>query len=148
MAYKNKNNLWKIIGIVVLIVIIIAGIFFYIRSTQRLYNGIQTFQNMNYSVSPCNQEDQENFTKITINEDHISIHQKVKYVCCANITLRYEINGNQLNVYEDNKGLICRCMCTYEINANIPAQNIAEVKVYGVYYPEVHPYELLGELAI
>lgn len=146
MAYKKQNHLWKFIGIVLLILILAFVIFFLIRP-MFITIGPGTFDptRISYSVSPCNQEDTEVFANITINPNFVTLHQKASYVCCANITLRYEINGSQLNIYEDNKGQICRCICNYEINARIPAKNITEVKVYGIYYPEVHPYELLVE---
>ena len=48
-------------------------------------------------------------------------------------------------IKEDNKGEICKCICNYEIKATIPAKNIGKVQIYGIYYPEAHPYELLGE---
>lgn len=146
MTHESKNNLWKIIGIITLILIIISLAYFLYTRLTPFYNVDNT--KFSYSVSPCNQEDKENFTNITINENYTAIHQKVSYVCCANITLRYEINESTLSVYEDNKGEICRCICNYEIKATIPAKGINEVKVYGVYYPDLHPYELLGESSI
>jgi len=140
MIQKNKTNLWKIIGIILAIIIIGFCIYFFLLKS----NQIDTTK-FSYAVSPCNYEDKETFTNITILEDTVLVHQKLSYVCCANITLRYEINGTTLNIYEDNKGEICRCICNYEIKASIPAKNIGKVQIYGIYYPEAHPYELIGE---
>ena len=146
MVRKNQKNLWKIIGIIVLVLIIAIGLFFIIKNsgTTPLAH-TSKFENMYYLVSPCNQEDKGVFANITINPNFVKLHQKASYVCCANITLRYEINGTILNIYKDNKGEICKCICNYEIFAQINESNITEVNVYGIYYPEVHPYELLGE---
>lgn len=145
MTNKKQNKLFMIVGAIVLVLIILLAAKILIKTNVQEEITQNKFGNMIYSVSPCNQEDKETFTNITINENYTTIHQKVSYVCCANITVRYEINGSTLNIYEDNKGEICRCICNYEIKATIPAKNITEVRVYGIYYPEVHPYELLGE---
>ncbi|MBS3073779.1 DUF333 domain-containing protein [Candidatus Pacearchaeota archaeon] len=103
---------------------------------------------MYYLVSPCNQEDKGVFANITIEENKVILHQKVSYVCCANITLSYEVYDGILVINEDNKGEICKCICNYEIFAQINESGITEVKVYGIFYPDVHPYDLLGESSV
>lgn len=152
MAYKKQNNLWKIIGLVVLILIIILAVIIFIRiNFTKVYTAEK---NMLYLVSNCSLSSnvKENSAFVNITKDPINgkihLEQKANYVCCANITLKYEIENTTLKIYEDNIGKICKCICYYPITATIDEPSITKVEVYGIYYPEVHPYELLGESVI
>lgn len=77
--------------------------------------------------------------------DGIRMTQSLDYVCCANIELAVERDGNRIKVYEKNIGEMCRCMCTYDIEAEVETlPGTYRIEVYGVEYEDM-PGEKLGE---
>jgi hypothetical protein len=106
-----------------------------------------------YEVSPCSEStppDMENIVVFTPTGEGIQFEQDVKYVCCAEIVLTLEQDGDTLKVIETNQGKVCKCECGYHVSATIPVfpANTTRLEVWGVQYPEVHPLELLGEYSI
>lgn len=80
----------------------------------------------------------------------IRIDQRIAYVCCADIVLTMEREGNTLRIIEKNEGEVCRCMCGYRAHIEITGlpSGRYNVEVWGVEYPEVHPLELLGQATV
>lgn len=101
---------------------------------------------LSYTVGGCNEDNWirakgEPQFQVDIG-DSISIKQKQPYVCCAEIKVHYEVEDSTVNIYEDNEGEICKCMCSYDIDIQINEPDIDRVKVYGIKY-EGYEYELL-----
>jgi len=111
---------------------------------------------LNYTVGGCEEEMEATRSgnggevEITVEDGIIHVQLKLNYVCCAELSLTVEQEGNTLKVIEMNVGEICRCMCEYSIEANIAdvASGTYQVQVWGVQYEDVHPLELLGEATI
>ncbi len=107
---------------------------------------------MTYTVSSCLHDPEGLNASVTIysREGKVFVEQIARYVCCANITLEtkidYETEIPTIKIFERNKGEICRCICYYNITAEISnlTANVYNVEVYGIEYPNAHPFELLG----
>lgn len=87
---------------------------------------------------------------IAAEEGLVRIHQRVNYVCCAEIVVQMERQGNRIRLIERNEGDICRCFCGYTVEievSGLPGGHY-EIRVWGVEYEEVHPLDLLGEGAV
>ena len=76
----------------------------------------------------------------------IHVEQKLNYVCCADIVVRLEQDENTIKLVEKNDGEICRCICEYEVEAEISGLDpgVYEVEVWGVEYQDLYDLELLG----
>ncbi len=80
--------------------------------------------------------------------DGIRIQQVLDYVCCAVIELRLEREGNLLKVIEKNTGDICKCMCSYDVDAQIKVlPGTYKVEVWGVEH-EGYTTEKMGEAIV
>lgn len=88
--------------------------------------------------------------EITVEDGLIHVEQQLTYVCCAELKLTVEQEGNTLRVIEANAGEICRCLCEYQVQAEIADLDPGtyEVQVWGVQYRDLHPLELLGEATV
>jgi hypothetical protein len=51
--------------------------------------------------------------------DDFIIEHDISYTCCANFTLSVNVSGDRIIISENNTGDVCKCMCTYNINATI-----------------------------
>jgi len=106
-----------------------------------------------YTVGECNQDipmDQLAVwakVDITAKDGAVQIRQNLAYVCCAEIEIKVEQEGNVVKVIETNEGDLCECMCGYEVNAEIAGLPPGRytIQVWGVEYEDVHSLELLGE---
>jgi hypothetical protein len=80
----------------------------------------------------------------------IHVEQRLNYVCCADIVVRLEQDENTIKLMEKNDGEICRCICEYDIEAEISALDpgLYVVEVWGVEYQDVYTPELLGHATI
>jgi len=130
----------------IIFLITLASILLFLTSCSE-----QKTPQITYTVSSCLHDQYLNESiSIYSKERKVFIEQIVNYVCCANITLEtkidYETDIPTIKIFERNKGEICRCICTYNITAEISnlTKNIYNVEVYGIEYPNVHPFELLG----
>jgi hypothetical protein len=111
---------------------------------------------LEYTVGGCADEsetsraDATNEVKITGSVDAIRLEQRLTYVCCAELELTVEREGNTLRIMETNVGEICRCMCEYFVEAEVSGLNPGEydVEVWGVRYEDLHSPELLGEARV
>jgi hypothetical protein len=72
------------------------------------------------------------------------------YVCCAELVLTTTQEGSTIRLLEKNTGEICRCVCDYEVEADITglSPGVYQVEVWGVEYEDVHIPELLGQATI
>jgi hypothetical protein len=111
---------------------------------------------LEYTVGGCDEE-YENTRATTGGEveivgqgDTIHVGQKLAYVCCAQLELTTEQEGSTIRLLEKNVGEICRCMCDYEVEADISglSPGVYQVEVWGVEYEDVHTPELLGQATI
>ncbi len=108
----------------------------------------QTEPRLDYEVSEClraGMGGEDEYLKLTPTANGIHLEQLVSYVCCAEIELDIVRDGNVIRVNEKNVGDVCKCICDYEIEADITVlQGTYQVEVYGVEYPEMHPLALIG----
>ena len=76
----------------------------------------------------------------------IHVEQRLNYVCCADIVVTLEQAENTIRLVEKNDGEICRCICEYEVEAEISGLDpgVYEVEVWGVEYQDLYDLELLG----
>ncbi|MCJ7621694.1 MAG: hypothetical protein MUP64_15940 [Anaerolineae bacterium] len=111
---------------------------------------------LSYSVGGCS-EQSETTRAVTGGEvqivgqgDTIHVSQKLSYVCCAVLELTTTQEGSTIRLLEKNTGEICRCMCDYEVEADIAgvSPGVYQVEVWGVEYEDVHTPELLGQATI
>jgi len=111
---------------------------------------------LTYSVGGCSEESPNTRAatggevEIVGQGDTIHVSQKLTYVCCAELELTTEQEGSTIKLLEKNTGEICRCMCDYEVEADITGLNpgVYQVEVWGVEYEDVHTPELLGQATI
>ena len=111
---------------------------------------------LTYSVGGCSEQAEttraatDGEVEIVGQGDTIHVSQKLTYVCCAELVLTTEQEGSTIKLLEKNTGEICRCMCDYEVEADITGLNpgVYQVEVWGVEYEDVHIPELLGQATI
>ena len=109
-----------------------------------------------YSVSGCAEEsDLTRATdlgevRIVSRGGAIHVEQRLNYVCCADIVVTLEQDENTVRLVERNAGEICRCLCEYDLEAEISGlgPGVYEVEVWGVEYQDVYTPELLGHATI
>lgn len=80
----------------------------------------------------------------------IHVEHRLTYVCCAELVLTVEQEGNRIRIVESNAGEICRCLCDYDVEADVSGlePGIYDVQLWGVEYQDVHAPELLGQASI
>jgi hypothetical protein len=105
----------------------------------------KSFESLNYEVTECNDNLQEEINITT--ENNIQIKQIVNVNCCFEIELSYKETDGVLRIYEDFTGEECDCYCKKEINAEISDNGINEVEFYSRKDRE-YPYDLLLEQKI
>jgi hypothetical protein len=111
---------------------------------------------LEYTVGGCTGESEASRggvtseVEITGGADSIHLEQRLTYVCCAELELSLERDGNTLRVTETNVGEICRCLCEYSIVADVTGLDPGEyeVEVWGVEYEDLHTPELLEEAQV
>lgn len=87
---------------------------------------------------------------VGVEDGVVVVNQYIDYVCCAEIDAELQVEGRVIKIVETNVGQVCRCLCGYELHAeisNLPAGTYT-VQVWGVQYQEDHPLEQLGEAQI
>jgi hypothetical protein len=109
-----------------------------------------------YTVGGC-QEEQETSRaaagdglQIVVRGEAIHVGHRLSYVCCAELSLSMEQDGNTIRVVERNVGEMCRCVCEYDVEADINGlgSGVYQVEVWGVEYEDVHTPELLGQASV
>jgi len=112
---------------------------------------------LTYSVGGCSEQSEtaraaadNGEVQIVGQGDTIHVAHKLTYVCCAELVLTTEQEDSTIRLLEKNTGEICRCMCDYEVEADITGLNpgVYQVEVWGVEYEDVHIPELLGQATI
>ncbi len=104
---------------------------------------------LEYEVGECEEGVRMgNSLEIFETANGMRMEQVLDYVCCADIELEMEIEGNLIRITEVNEGEMCKCMCSYEIEAETSLlPGTYKVEVYGVEH-EGQPIEKLGEARI
>ena len=84
--------------------------------------------------------------EITVQDGAIHIEQNLSYVCCAELALAAGQDEAVIKVVETNVGQMCRCMCGYQLAADLTglSPGTYTVEVWGVQHFDAHPLELLG----
>lgn len=78
----------------------------------------------------------------------IVIKQKENYVCCANISISMKAQNRTIEIYEENIGDFCRCICPFEAEITLENAKVVDVvRIYGIKYQDVYDYELMYEWA-
>jgi hypothetical protein len=111
---------------------------------------------LTYSVGGCSEQSEttraatDGEVQIVGEGDTIHVVHKLTYVCCAKLVLTTEQEDETIKLLEKNTGEICRCMCDYEVEAEITglSPGVYQVEVWGVEYEDVHTPELLGQATI
>ena len=109
-----------------------------------------------YTVSGCAEEYDTSRAaaadelQIMVRGDAIHVGHRLSYVCCAELLLRVEQEGNTIRIVEQNVGEMCRCLCDYDVEADITGlgSGVYRVEVWGVEYEDVHRPELLGQATV
>ena len=80
----------------------------------------------------------------------IHVEHRVTYVCCAELVLTVEQEGNTIRITESNVGEMCRCLCDYDVEADVSDLDpgVYDVQLWGVEYQDAHAPELLGQASI
>lgn len=80
----------------------------------------------------------------------VHVEQTLTYVCCAELELALDREGNTIRLVETNVGEICRCLCEYEVSADVIGLDPGayDVQVWGVEYQDVSTPELLGQATV
>jgi hypothetical protein len=118
--------------------------------------GEATRPTLAYRVGGCDEEWESSRAgttgevRITGGGDVIRVDQKLTYVCCAELELTLEQEGNTIRIMEKNVGELCRCICEYHVEAEVTGlrPGVYDVEVWGVEYEDVHRPELLGEMRV
>jgi hypothetical protein len=111
---------------------------------------------LTYSVGGCSEQSEttraaaDGEVQIVGEGDTIHVAHKLTYVCCAELVLTTEQEDSTIRLLEKNTGEICRCLCDYEVEADITglSPGVYQVEVWGVEYEDVHAPELLGQAFI
>jgi hypothetical protein len=111
---------------------------------------------LTYSVGGCSEQSEttraaaDGEVHIVGEGDTIHVAHKLTYVCCAELVLTTTQEGSTIRLLEKNTGEICRCVCDYEVEADITglSPGVYQVEVWGVEYEDVHIPELLGQATI
>jgi hypothetical protein len=111
---------------------------------------------LEYTVGGCSEESDTTRAatggevQIAGQGDTIHVAHKLTYVCCAELVLTMAQEDSTIRLLEKNTGEICRCMCDYEVEADITglSPGVYEVEVWGVEYEDVHTPELLGQATV
>jgi len=84
--------------------------------------------------------------EITAQDGAIHVEQNLSYVCCAELALAAGQDGTVIKIIETNVGQVCRCMCGYQLVADLTVliPGTYAVEVWGVQHFDTHPLELLG----
>jgi len=111
---------------------------------------------LTYTVGECRQDITPDKLKdwakvdIAVADGAVKVTQNINYVCCAKIDAQIQVEGQVIKIVETNVGQVCRCMCGYELQADIaglPAGTYT-VQVWGVQYEDQHPLERPGEAEV
>ena len=112
---------------------------------------------LTYSVRGCEVRDEEGVGPLTpqpppvlrMEGGALQMQHELNYVCCADLVVDWERNGDELSIIEVNEGELCKCLCDYIIEAEVTGFKPGEylVKVFGVKYRE-SPVGLLLEQEI
>ena len=80
----------------------------------------------------------------------IRVEHRLTYVCCAELVLTVEQEGNTIRITESNVGEMCRCLCDYDVEADVSGlePGVYDVQLWGVEYQDAHAPELLGHASI
>jgi|GEM_PF-1562364 len=102
-----------------------------------------------YVVGECDESAKRGgSTSFSATVDGIAMTQVLDYVCCAEIELAVMQVGNLINITEKNSGEICKCMCSYDVSAEVKVlPGTYKIEVWGVEYPG-YELEKLGESTI
>jgi hypothetical protein len=111
---------------------------------------------LTYTVGECRQDitpdKLKDWAKVEIGaaDGVIKVAQNIDYVCCAVVEAQLEVEGQVIKIVETNVGEVCRCMCGYELQAEISGlpTGTYTVEVWGVQYQDVHPLQKLGEAEV
>jgi hypothetical protein len=111
---------------------------------------------LEYTVGGCAEEYEPSRAapadelEITTQGDAIHMRHRLSYVCCAELLLKMEQEGNTIRVVEQNVGEMCRCLCDYDVEAEITGLGPGEyqVEVWGVEYQDVQALDLLGQATV
>ena len=92
---------------------------------------------LEYEVGECEEGVmREGYLEIWPTAAGIRLEQVLDYVCCAEIELEMGLDGNLITITEVNRGEMCKCMCSYEIGAEMSVlPGRYKVEVYGVEFP-------------
>ena len=88
---------------------------------------------------------------LIVGEDSaVHVEHRLTYVCCAELVLTVEQDGNTIRLVESNVGEMCRCLCDYDVEADVSGlePGVYDVQLWGVEYQDVHAPELLGQASI
>lgn len=101
---------------------------------------------LSYSVSECYNprpiadplEYENALVDVTVfsTNETVAVKQRLQYNCCATLVVDYTVDGKKLHLYDKNEGTLCNCSCTYDLYADVSAQNISLFSLYGVGYSE------------
>jgi len=108
------------------------------------------------SVGPCDETippdtlDGWAGVEAIVQDGAIHVEQNLSYVCCAELALTAGRDGAVIKVVETNVGEVCRCMCGYQVTADLTglSPGTYTVEVWGVQHFDVHPLELLGSAEV
>ncbi|MFC2163134.1 hypothetical protein ACFLRF_05585 [Candidatus Altiarchaeota archaeon] len=98
-----------------------------------------TASTMNYNVSGCDINTKSRMPEgilLTHEDGKIMLLQSISYYCCAAIEVNHTITGNNIIVHEINRGKACKCICNYQINAEItpPEPGTYTIEVKGIHF--------------
>jgi|GEM_PF-7102631 len=81
-----------------------------------------------YSVSGCANSSgqtkslgpgEEVKPEIIVKGNNIIYHRAINHLCCRKVNISYDINGNEVRIYEEWYGEPCKCICFSELKANL-----------------------------
>lgn len=108
---------------------------------------------LSYEVSACDESVAEPGTSTVEVEGRVGgllVEGELAYVCCADIALSASRVESTLYLLATNVGEVCRCRCTYPLEAEVrglePGQY--EVQLWGIQKWGVHPFELLEQRGV
>ncbi len=114
--------------------------------------GTEERSSFNYTIHGCESTrflKQSEQPLYTYRNGHLLIHFNLDYVCCANLSINEKLKDNEIEIYIDNLGEMCRCVCVYPVDIIIGVkEGTYDVKIFGVKYRDIYNYSLMYNFTV
>ncbi len=111
-----------------LFVLVYFGFYIYNNGNDTYYGSVENVS-FSYDVSGCAKTDRGMGTKsfgdrdveptIYVKGDEVVYYRALNHMCCRKVDLYYDVEGMEINIYENWTGTGCKCICFSEIEGKL-----------------------------